>query len=318
MKLKKVWISNHLFFKGDIYGHECDRIILEVAWPIFKYLVDENHIEKYFFIRYSEFGTHIRMRFFGDSEKLDTIVKPFVEQQIKKLFPKELIAYPQIQNENLNNNKNYLWIDYEPEKERYGGDKAIRVAEDFFYYSSLASIKLLSEMTPGDKTARFGKALLSMLILGYVFAGTRDDTVTWFENYGKGYLRARINNPEDEAAWNEMFAKGFDKQSDKLQEYIEYAWSILDDDEELTESLDEYGKNLGKVKAELNGLLKTSDVIKTNKAIEGWSELRMSIISSYIHMMNNRLGVSIPEESYLAHLITNSLKIIKEADEPHK
>jgi hypothetical protein len=34
----------------------------------------------------------------------------------------------------------------------------------------------------------------------------------------------------------------------------------------------------------------------------------MAICSSYLHMMNNRLGITIQEESYLAYLITRTLQ----------
>jgi len=311
------WISVHIFFKGEMYGKECDEVILKIVEPLIDTLNNDKLIEKYFFIRYSDLGPHVRLRLYGNSKTLNTKVKDKVGKFIKKNFPYELMQYPTLPD-STPQDKNYLWIDYEPEIDRYGGEDAIKVAEEFFFHSSAVAIKLIEEIQNGDKSSRLGKGLLTMLILLKVFAEKKILALEWITSYGKNYLKIRAKEENELKEWETVFNKGFDKQSKTLVEYTYTVWEVLDAGEELNPVLDYYKKRLTEISKRLTFLLSQNEIVKQSNPIKDLNTLNSTIISSYIHMMNNRLGISIPEESYLSHLITKSLKIIEEADEPRK
>lgn len=305
------WISVHIFFKGEMYGKECDEVILKIVEPLIDTLSKDKLIEKYFFIRYAEFGPHVRLRLYGNSKTLNTKVKDEVEKFIEKYFLSELKFFPILSN-NSPQDKNYLWIEYVQEIDRYGGEDAIMVAEDFFYHSSIAAIKLLHEIDNGEKSSRFAKGLLTMLIIVKVFAEDKDSAIEWIAIYGKNYLKTRARKENELKEWEAAFFNGFDKQSEKLIEYTSAVWNALDE-EELNPVLDYYKERLTEIKAKLTLLFEQNKIVRQLNAIKDWKTLNSTIISSYMHMMNNRLGINIPEESYLSHLLVNSLKKINEA-----
>jgi len=300
------WISVHIFFKGEMYGKECDEVILEIVEPLIDTLKKDKLIEKYFFIRYAEFGPHVRLRLYGNSKTLNTKVKDEVERFIEKNFPYKLMQYPTLPDSSPQD-KNYFWIDYEPEIDRYGGEDAIIVAEDFFYHSSIAAIKLLHEIENGEKSSRLGKGLLTMLIIVKVFAEDKDSAIEWITIYGKNYLKTRAREEKELKEWEAAFFNGFDKQSEKLIKYISAVWNVIDVGEELTSTLDNFKRELSKIRYNLANLNNAKKIIKNSKPVNKSKLINLTIVSSYMHMMNNRLGISISEEAYLAHLLANTL-----------
>ena len=72
----KGWLSAYLYFKGNVYGPECDRLLVDIIEPFIKSYNTSGYYEKYFFIRYNEWGSHIRLRLFGNNKLLNSNIKP--------------------------------------------------------------------------------------------------------------------------------------------------------------------------------------------------------------------------------------------------
>lgn len=293
------WLSIHIFYKGDIYSSDCDRIILEVIDTYIDKFRNKKIFEKFFFIRYSELGTHVRLRLYGNKKILSNQGIKTIEQHIENSFPASLFLLPR----ELEKNKNYLWIEYEPENNRYGGIEGIKIAEVFFFYSSICSIELLKEIKNGDKANRLGKGLITMLVLLFVFFEKTEKASSFIKNYGINYLRPFTNNEKDFIQLTNTFNDAFDNQSDKMIEYTLAIWSALQEGAKISQILDLYKSNLNTVKNKLFSLQKENLLTKNSNVIENWDMTLNTIIPSYIHMMNNRLGISIKDESYLAHII---------------
>lgn len=167
------WLSVYIYFKGGIYEPQCDKVILDVLAPFINESKRQKLFEKYFFIRYNQFGSHIRLRFYGCQEILNRDLKPNFEKYITCYEKQDIFALPQKDSDSDNDKNDLLWIPYEPEIERYGGDEAIKIAEEFFYYSSETGLKLLKKIPDGEYSSRLGKGLLSMIILLFVFTTNR-------------------------------------------------------------------------------------------------------------------------------------------------
>jgi thiopeptide-type bacteriocin biosynthesis protein len=296
------WLSAHFFFKGNIYDKDCDRLILDVVDPIVRICRESAWVKRFFFIRYGENGPHVRLRLWGGQEVLERHVKPLILHQTGAASDVTGTSY-KLNGEPLR----VSWISYEPEVNRYGGPAGMALAEIFFQYSSEISLLLLKKIIAEERSSRFGKALLLMVILLYVFFEKRAKAATFAKDYGMNYLKAIIREEAHQSYWHEAFDAGYNKQVETLAAYVDAAWERLETADSLSDTLDQYKQRVDDIKRRFQSLLVDRLLMKDAILMEGWAQSVAVIIPSYIHMMNNRLGVMPHEESYLAHLITRVL-----------
>lgn len=101
-----------------------DDLIYNDIFEMCEILVKEKFIKMYFFIRYSDPKTHIRLRFkINDMNDINVVIFK-LQSKFSGLKKKKLI-----QKINIGT--------YEREIERYGGIDLIHIAEEFFYYDSV-------------------------------------------------------------------------------------------------------------------------------------------------------------------------------------
>jgi hypothetical protein len=199
-------------------------------------------------------------------------------------------------------------VDYEPETERYGGPEGVRLAERFFEISSDAAYALLTRLGP-ERSSRLGKGLLTMVELFHVFTrGDRAHATRWARQYNEGYLRGVARDEEGRGAWLGAFGSGYDAQARTLGEYVEEVWSRMDDGDSLSEALDLYRDGLLEVRGDFTGLFDARRLSGSGAPYDAWELATGAVAASYIHMMNNRLGITIQEESYLAYLIMRTME----------
>lgn len=290
------WLGAHLFFDGDLYSEECDRVVLEVAAP----LVERLGPERWFFIRYKEDGPHVRLRCAAPAARLTAEMQPEIERAAA--------ASPLV--------RRLAFIPYEPEVERYGGPHGVQMAEELFHRSSVTAVPLL-EKIGGDPAARSGKAMLAMLVLWHTFCQHRpgeaeelgDRAARLAEHYGKNFLRARVRDPEHRRHWLNAFEEGFNRQAERLAAYVEVAWQALATGEPLTAELDLYRDHLRLAVSRMRLLCERGELLVDGRICRDWSVICQRIVPSHVHMMNNRLGVSIRDECYLAMLIHRTLGV---------
>ncbi len=282
------WLSAHLFFNGELYGKDCDRFILDVVAPFVQICQERQWITRYFFVRYGENGPHVRLRLHGTSDILEHTVKPMLMAKIET--PRSV-----------------LWIPYEPEVERYGGPDGVALAEAFFHYSSAISLLLLEKIISKERSARLGKALLSMVILLHAFLNDCTKAAKFAGNYGMNYLQTLTRDEVLQSRWVEAFGAGYTKQAERLTIYIRETWKRLEAAEALSEVLDRWRQNIHEIKLRFKSLWGDRRLVTGSVVLENWEHSVSAIVSSYIHMTNNRLGVTLHEESYLAYLMARAL-----------
>lgn len=288
------WLSAYLFFSGDLYSAACDRILLDSVAPFIGTI--ESTKRRWFFIRYGEGGCHIRLRLFGQPTWLAHEMWPAIERLAQ--------ASPNIDR--------VTFAEYEPEIDRYGGPHGVALAEKLFHHSSKIALALLrktelGKTELGNRSALLGKAMLAMLILLHAFFGRRQEAASQADFYGRSYLRLQVPDVEQQARWLGSFEAGFDRQADQLAQYITAAWALLEAGDSLTEELDIYRARLQRVASSLSRLFEGGQLFAQGKVIRSWPPMQRQIASSYLHMMNNRLGVNIRDECYLAILISRVL-----------
>lgn len=283
------WLSAYLFFEGatdDIYSARADRIVCEVVAP---FVTQNSHLfTRSFFIRYGENGPHIRLRLQNEPEILMEQVVPALVQWVANCDGLRL-----------------AWAVYEPEIGRYGGEHAIALAESIFEQSSHTALDLLPQLQ--SHTAKLGQTLLLMTVLIYTFTDTRQDGCYFAQQYSRGYLNALIP-PQHRESWRTQFERGFASQADTLVAYVQNVWERLDTEVTLTPLLDRYYEQMCAAREEFERLFVNRQLIIAEQPATDWMPTVCRIVSSYLHMTNNRLGVSIPEEAYLAHLVACALQ----------
>jgi thiopeptide-type bacteriocin biosynthesis protein len=309
----RAWLSVYLFFNGWIYDPACDRVVVDVVEPFVRRCQDEGWIDQHFFIRYSEFGPHVRLRLHGAPDVLGGDVWPALVAHLRAGSPgvavderPETPAPPQRAEDEPVRVTHVARVEYEPETDRYGGPDALLVSERQFEVSSDAAYALTAKMTP-ERSSRLGKGLLSMVVLVHVFCGERERGAAFSQMYSTNYLRSLVREDGGRDAWLDAFDQGFSQQSETLMEYVDAVWEALDDGDTLSDTLDAYADGLRRHRDELRALFDAGRVQVAGQTAEEWSRAVNGIVPSYVHMMNNRLGITLQEESYLGYLITRAL-----------
>jgi len=310
----RAWLSVYLFFDGWIYAPDCDRVVLDVAETFVRRCQAEGWIDQHFFIRYSEFGPHVRLRLLGDAATLDGTVWPALVEHVRAHSPGVQVdvrptepAVPKRAEGQPVQVTHLACVAYEPETERYGGPDALLVSERAFQVSSDAAYALISKMGT-ERSSRLGKGLLSMVVLVHLFARERDAAAQFVQMYSTNYLRAVAREEGGREALLDAFDQGFSSQAETLMEYVEAIWEAMDDGDALSDTLDAYVEGMRGIREELRALHGQGRVlVMGQQPAPEWTRAWQPLVPSYLHMMNNRLGITIQEESYLGYLVTRAL-----------
>ena len=284
------WLTAYLSFEGHVYSDTADRVIREVVAPLAR--VCRPDAVRWFFLRYAEETSHVRLRFFAPGPILDETIWPRIAEASAA---SELVVRSTREC-------------YEPEVERYGGPCGLALAEELFHYQSETALGLLDKIPPGTRPQRLGKGLLAMLVLLFLYRRERRAAADLARRYGTNYLKVWAVDAAEQEQWLSTFQEAFDRQADRLAGYVESAWDALESGEELTPELDVYRQGMDDVARRLRELFDQGRLLLDGRTAADWNKCVDWIVPSYIHMMNNRLGVTIQEESYLSVLIAGTLE----------
>ncbi len=286
------WLSAHLHFIGAPYGADGDRVILQVVGPFVALGMREGWLGGYFFVRYTDGGPHIRLRFRGRTTGADEMLRVALVEHTRSIA-----VFPLIR-----------WNKYDPELDRYGGPEAIVVAERYFEASSRAALALLRPLDSSERTARLGKALLAVLVLLHTFTRDVEHAAALAGKYRRANLYSFARAEHQDVKWLEAFDAGYDRQATTLPSFVAEAWQRLEDGQSLYAELDDYRRDLLPIRESLGRLCSEGCVRHNGRHVVDLALACSLIIPSYIHMTNNRLGITIREEAYLSHLVERVLR----------
>lgn len=300
------WLSVHLHLaaSGDgaassrtgLYADRADRVLLDFVAPAVRRARRRGDLERFFFIRYSVGGPHLRVRLLGEAEQLRERCWPELAA-VAGSGPVSAVER----------------VTYEPETERYGGTAAaLEVAEDLFDASTRAVLALLAGLPAAQRPARLGKGLLALLAGLSAFVADRREAARLARSYGTAYLRQTV--PGDGAAeeWAGRFAAGYRRQAAVLEPVADAAWEALvappgdPEARALPAALAAYRADLVRVRRRLRDLFEAGHLrvgprpgAPLHRATHWARDVRTWLLSQ-LHMTSNRLGVTIAEETYLA------------------
>lgn len=282
----KEWISVHIFYTAH------NKFLIEALPGFLEIIKNQFPVHKYFFIRYWEAGPHIRLRLL-----VNTNDKEKIKNEIITFFSIYLEKNPSVRNiekEHFLPNNTVHFIEYEPEVERYGGGEGISTAESHFQDSSETVLNLMSSI---NQNWNLGVAQGIALQLSYIFlksVALNDDEIKemlfkmdnshWKE-------RARIVSKTENV--DILFEKQYLKNKEAILERFNALDGVLDTDEAIDDSPIFHWHRY----------IKEKDIALNNSSL---TRKRHIIYISYLHMLNNRLGLSNHDEGYISYVLYNS------------
>jgi thiopeptide-type bacteriocin biosynthesis protein len=318
------WLAAYLY-----YAEPWEEFLRDAVKPFVEDILRRKLVQQFFFIRYWERGPHIRLRFKGEGGILSQKVKP----KLRAYFNKYFADHP---HDRFEPPDSYTWlpnhsiqfVDYEPEVERYGGAKGIRIAEKQFEASSRAALSIISESTNWTYEKAMGAAIQLHLSFAHAFAMDLSGAWAFFDYIFKGWFSAAYGYVPKIAADElrkckeetlKAFEENFIKQQTVLVPFHQTFWQALNQQAEFEQSwLNQWLRQMQIVYKQLkkaqeqNRLVfpkwfKANPELVTTKSSEAlWPPL-----SSFVHMTNNRLGILNRDEGYLGYLTKRSLEAIQ-------
>ncbi len=325
------WLSAHLF-----YNEPFEDFLTEAVHPYIETVLKTGIAESYFFIRYWEQGPHIRLRFKGEASVLEEVLKPNLIEHFQTYFnanPSERMdpEYPENFPEEfhwLPNNSIYF-VEYEPEVDRFGGERGVELAEEQF---QLSSETVLEYFVKNAEAENYHEVLGVAIRLHVGFANsigmTQDRMIAFFNMIFENWLPRAFEifdeNTSDGVVVNKMketlnrFEESFEDQKEALIPFHQELLTDLQSGESFeSPSYDRWLKENRAFSLQLrkasqnNQLIQRSDFYEISddlgKLLSEQDILRWNIWADYVHMTNNRLGIGNRDEAYLAYLIKRSL-----------
>jgi len=312
----KTWLAAYLY-----YAEPWEEFLIQAIRPFVQPVMEKNLAEQFFFIRYWERGPHLRLRFKGEKERLESEIKPrlesyfhnyFKKKQSQRKDPEQLGRLPE--NQQWFPNNSIRFIGYEPEIERYGGPTGILIAEEQFEASSDAVLAVIEESGQWDYDRALGAAI--QLHLGFAFSLGMDLIEAtafyshifnlWFSKswgYEQDISEEELKKRRDITL--KAFAENFAKQKTALIPYHNTLWNAFTGNISFEQ---EWLNRWMEQTAATGNRLKTAHA-SGELVFPQWltSQPLWFILESYVHMTNNRLGILNRDEAFLGYLIKESL-----------
>ncbi|GIV97939.1 MAG: lantibiotic biosynthesis protein [Herpetosiphonaceae bacterium] len=284
------WLYVKLFHGPS--QQRADYLVLNVVQPVAHTLLEQGAIAGYFYILYAEGGPHVRFRMQGEHEQLEGIVRPLLERAIPEAFQQiEQIPLQPGRSSPLEGAPrpfpSFEYDTYEPEYEKYGGKAGMSISERHFQDSSEAAIAVIA----GEHRRQLRRQQAALLLIEALLdqaAGEIPQRAAFYARCRDYWVTMTAPSSEQQAEWYTYFDQRYSAAQATLARQMQGApaeplVSIV------THFREQTGQTLGDLlRLEGQGLLETPIPM---------------IVQSYIHMLCNRMGITILEEAFLLHLL---------------
>lgn len=284
------WLSFHVYYHGDR-----SLLLRQVVRPrVTEWLSGEGLADRFFFIRYSLGGPHVRLRvrllspeagdfvrdqlcesaeaFFADHPSPSTVPDEEIREQTRRLVAGDPLEHDETVYPDLHVRE----APFLPETERYGGASHFQASVDFFMASSIVALDFLERY--GDKTWPQQLPQVLRLLIAQ----------------GKGLAA-------DPSRARELFRYGVDSFGVEMPTILESGDAAYE-----------------KQSAVFQRLVRATPSVAANSALELLHDnaralrrrldsmdpaARWRILWSQMHMTANRMGLNNPEEVYLSKIL---------------
>lgn len=320
------YLSVHIFYNAA----DLRAILLECVEPLVRRLEAQHLIERYFVIRYWEGGAHVRLRLLPGAgvghDQLQAQVAPAIERFLEErpsLFdPDPEVMAPLMRSLYLmeygeqayrdaygdgpipmRKNNSYAYIPYVPEYARYGGLRGLDMSERHFHQASDIALNVLRDTASTVRNSTLGMAFQLMLHFGYAFFEDRAKMIAFFRRYGEFFQGMEVS-PALQAGFDKVFLR---QQARITEQTAQLEATNLRLRAGHLGALSRYVINACALREEVAALYHAGQLEFTPPAAS-LEQAAARLLTSYIHMTNNRLGVLIVEEVYMANMVVRALE----------
>lgn len=310
------WLSAHIY-----YFDQQDILLIEGIKPLIAEMRRQRCLQRYFFVRYFEGGPHVRLRLRGEARILQEVVKPLLESRLHTFLgrhpsrgvlanaaKRELAKLPERLRDPVSPQQDNLlrYEAYVPETARYGGLRGVEIAEKHFELSSDLALQVV-ETTRGKASKRLGLAL-NLMLASALQVGIRGDLLRLFLKLYVERTLALSGSRSPHREQLAQFGRKFEKHKRRMLDSVTALMERLSSGQIRRSPF--YGvwlKGLAATALELeeaegSGLLDLPGPRQLPfQAPESLSKF-VRLLPSYLHMTNNRLGITPLNEAYLSYL----------------
>lgn len=238
-----------LYLKIFINAENEEFFLINQISPLIRNLLNSQMIDDWFYVRYREERSHLRIRFHGTEKSICSQVIPMIYQQASYWLNGGMIS-------------DFSFHCYEREVERYGGPEAIEHAEKLFSYDSLVSLSIMETAQTNNFPMEIIAACNAIFFLK-TFYPSGDDLLSFLANTDKSFLSGFRDKTNQALNWLDILCYEAQTEDPKLRRLKEIT-------QPLRIAITEFAQVLE----------------KTNYA--QWNS-KKSIAESIIHMHCNRL-----------------------------
>ncbi len=303
------WNGYHLFYHGDL-----DLALKEFVRPAVGELLAERLIDRFFFVRYTLGGPHLRLRcrLAEDSASAAPAVdRPLEEaaaaflarwpsvsahdpEQIREESRAVLAAAPE-ESALYYENNTFLPFPFTPEVDRYGGPELLEPSLDFFALSSAQALAAIDDPRWSSPGRRGALVLRLFFRQAWGFARSEEELLLHL-----GY-HLPVGTEVGAAIWGKA-DRDFESRREIYRDLLRQELRLLaevdavPDEPAVTRLVYEAAKRLSRAVGDAP------------------AEARWQIGHSQLHMTANRLGFAPPQEMHLQRILWRATRDFAEAD----
>jgi hypothetical protein len=316
---ERSWVSAHLFYHGDQ-----DTVIAGVVKPTVERLRLAGLADGFFFLRYWEGGPHVRLRVLTRPEQVQE-VRSVIQETAAEFYAKSPSESPMSEQAYaesaaglaelermagydtvLHPDNSVAFIDYVPETDVFGTGRALEAVEQQFMAASVLAVELIARgRTPGQRAM---DAFAMLAANRTLFTGILPELA-----YQARFL-VESGGTVAELLGSAAFERHFDANKAQLRGSLEAVWAAtrgvaLPDASVASRwlaTMRDFNDTL--VELELLGELDAyPDFEAPADVLEHINHLvPQLIVERCTHLMANRLGLGLAQESHLRLLLTRT------------
>jgi thiopeptide-type bacteriocin biosynthesis protein len=322
------WISLHVF-----YAANSNPVLVHCIGPLVAELRERGLLSKWFFIRYWLEGPHTRIRLLpapdADPDEVRRIAEATIAAYLKRrpaLYEEDrnnsddlyknmfLAEYSQERWDELygpdgamtfRDNNSVAEIPYERELSRYGGPVGMALAESHFERSSDHVLSLLASTNVHVRTVLLGQAAQLTMTLCLTFLPDEAAIAQFLVRY-RTMWETSYQEPSD--SQHEKFDRSYDRMSERFVQRLRQLRAVVRGEQQAaTPAEQSWLAHCADLRDEVLRCAAAGQLIFRDGVVTDPEAVLAIVLSSYVHMTNNRLGISILDEIYLSYVIVKGL-----------
>ncbi|MEU8104681.1 thiopeptide-type bacteriocin biosynthesis protein [Nonomuraea muscovyensis] len=337
-KAERPWIAMHIYYTSNP-----NPLLLNCVQPLVRDLQRDGLIRRYFFIRYWLEGPHVRLRLLPAPGVDPAAITRIAEERVGEFLLRRPAVY-EVDNEIMSGiykdmylaeysldqwnadygengtmpiqrNNSWIYRDYEPEFDRYGGPAGIELAEWHFEKSSDVVLSLIGRTNVHVRTVLLGLSAQLMMTMCATFIRDPGELAEFFTGYNRFWERTYESAGAEK---HDQFDLLYEDMRERLAGRVAVIHAATAGDGEDSAPgafLLPWARHCAELRDRIIARTRQGRLMfrardgsdRIGAATDPELALRV-LMGAYLHMTNNRLGVAINDEAYLAYLLDKAVR----------